>query len=87
MATIIINHKVNDYNHWRPLFDADSKRRESAGIKEIKVGRRVDDPNNVYMIWEARDIERVKSMVSDPELHEVMKKAGVIGQPEVIILE
>ncbi len=87
MATIILNHKVTDYNQWKPYYDADIKRRESAGLKEIKVGRKAGDPNTVYMIWEVKDIEGVNSMVGDPELQEVMKKAGVISPPEIVIIE
>jgi len=88
MATVILNHKVIDYNTWRPYFDADVQRRNSAGLKEIKIGRNSQDPNHIFMIFEASDPLKAASMMNnDAELKEVMKKAGVISPPEVVILD
>jgi hypothetical protein len=86
MATIILNHKVADYKTWLPYFEADLPRRKAAGLRDIKVSGKADDPNHVYMILETDDPESFKKMSNDPGLAEVMKKAGVISEPEVVIL-
>jgi|WetSurMetagenome_2_1015567.scaffolds.fasta_scaffold333803_1 hypothetical protein len=86
MKTVILKHRVADYTRWKPIYDADAPRRINAGLREIKVGQKEGDDNLVYMIWETLDATRLRKMIEDPELLEMMKKAGVIGEPEVVII-
>jgi hypothetical protein len=85
MATIILHHDVQDYASWKPYYDADTTRRENAGFKEIAVGTEAGNPKRVYMIWKG-DPGKIESMLNDPELADLMKKAGVISKPEVIVV-
>ncbi len=87
MATIILNHKVRDYKAWKKTYDADTARREKAKLKEIFVGAKDDDANNVYIIFQTTNMAVFEKMVKDPELNDVMKKAGVIGKPKITILK
>jgi hypothetical protein len=87
MATIILSHKVSDYKAWKKHYDADSLRREKAKLKEVYVGSKADDPNNVYIIFQTSSASAFEKMVKDPELKAVMKKAGVVGQPKVTMLK
>ncbi len=86
MAIIIANHRVKDFDEWKPYYDQDSWRREQAGIKELHLGRKADDPNDVYLIWETSDPEKVRLFGDDPELHKLMEKAGVISELKFVIL-
>jgi hypothetical protein len=86
MATIIISHPVADYSAWRPIYDADVSRRDNAGLQEIAVGQKSDDPKMVYMIWKTDDVSGVEQMLKDPSLAEKMKEAGVTGPPELTII-
>ena len=86
MSIIIANHRVKDFQTWKPFYDGDVTRRKAAGLKDLKVGHRSDDPNSVYMIWEAKDPEGVRKMINDPALKELMNRAGVISPPEFMVL-
>ena len=86
MAIIIANHPVADYAAWRPIYDADTERRDSNGIKSLAVGQKSDDPHMVYMIWEVDDPATIEAMMADPALQEKMKEAGVTGPPEFITI-
>lgn len=86
MATIILNHRVKDFSNWKELYDRDSGRRTSAGLKELKVGAKSNDPDHVYVIWETEDVSVVEQMLSDPDLKNKMEEAGVISAPEVVVL-
>ena len=48
MAIIIMSHPVKDYVAWKPIYDGDSPRRTSAGLKELAVGTQAGQDNNVY---------------------------------------
>jgi hypothetical protein len=86
MATVILNHRVKDYNTWKPLFDSDKARRDSAGVKELAVGEKAGDPGNVYIVFDIADPSIMEKMMSDPELQAKMQEGGVISKPEVTVL-
>jgi hypothetical protein len=86
MATIILNHKVKDYSSWKSHYDNDSARRSGAGLKEIAVGQKSDDPSMVYIIWETADPSVLDKMLADPDLKNAMDEAGVISKPEVVMV-
>lgn len=87
MATVILSHRVKDYATWKPLFDADSARRDAAGVKLLAVGQKAGDPGNVHMVWEIADVSVIDKIMSDPDLQKRMQEGGVISAPEVVILE
>ena len=85
MAIIILSHDVKDFAAWKPVYDADAPRRKNAGLKELAVGTKSDNPNKVYMIWEG-DPSLIDPMMKDPELKKEMERAGVISAPEFTII-
>jgi hypothetical protein len=86
MAFIIANHKVADFNKWKPFFDSDDKRLKESGLTLVKLGRKSDDPNDVYFVWETKDPSGFTKMLKDPGLADIMKKAGVISDLKWVIV-
>lgn len=86
MSTVILNHKVLDYEKWRPIFDADNQRRKDAGMTNVKVFRAADNPNHVYIIADVTDVAFTSKMMEDPDLAEKMKEGGVISKPAMTVL-
>ena len=80
-------HKVKDYTVWRPFYDADEGRRNKYGIRTLKVFRAMGEPNKVCIYWKVHDPAKVDEMGKEPDLREVIKKAGVIDQPEIYFYE
>ena len=78
-----IAHKVKDYDKWRPAFNTDSTARRASGLKDIVVGRSMDDPNNLLVVLEASDVQKAKAFAADPRLKDVMEKNGVSSKPDV----
>jgi hypothetical protein len=87
MYTVILNHRVKDFDFWKKHYDADLPRRDAAGLRQLKLGLKSDDPSNVFIIWEASNPDGIQKMVKDPDLKRVMQDAGVISEPEVTILK
>lgn len=82
MAHIFMQHQVDDYDTWRPHFDADKAGREAAGAQDVAVLRDADDPNSVWIVIEA-DPAIVEPMMGDPERAAAMQAAGVVSEPQV----
>lgn len=87
MAIAILSHRVMEYDSWKKIYDADLPRRNAAGLTEITVGQRSGDPGMVYMIFDVKNILALEKMVSDRDLQHVMQQAGVIGEPDLVIIE
>ena len=85
MCYLVVRHTVVDYEKWRPVYDEDDVRRRSYGATGVsQVYRDVDDPNTTTALMEWDKPENALRFANDPALAEVMKKAGVIGQPTLI---
>jgi hypothetical protein len=87
MKTVILSHKVNDYKEWKKHYDADTPRRTRAGLKQLAVGTKSDDKQDVYMIFQTSDVSVAEKMMNDPDMKATMKKAGVISEPRVLIID
>ncbi len=87
MPTIFIQHRLADYDTWRPFYDGDIERRNAAGLKEIGVFRKAGDENLVLVVFGAESIEGFKAMLTSEGLKAKMQEAGVVSEPEVWIGE
>jgi len=86
MVTVIVSHECKNYSNWRKVFDADEVNRSKAGFKSMVVYHSVDNANKITIIGEAPSVEAIKSFMSNPELKAAMERGGVIGIPDVKIL-
>ena len=86
MKTVIISHEVNNFSDWKTGFDVHEKVRASFGIKVESVNQSDANPNHVTVICNFPNMEAVNGFINSPDLHEAMEKGGVIGKPDVKIL-
>lgn len=86
MITTIVSHEVKDFTEWKKGFDAEESNRSQLGLKFMGLFTDVSNQNHVTIIFEMPSVEVFEGMMSNPEFHETMKKAGVISKPEVKVL-
>ena len=87
MAHLLVHHKVEDYNKWKPFFDEHASFRSQNGCKDGKVFRSTNNPNEIFILFEWDNIANAQKFAQSDNLKEIMKKAGVIGMPEAHFLE
>jgi quinol monooxygenase YgiN len=87
MPYLIIRHKVEDYDRWKPVFDDHGPTRAEFGSTGYQLLRSADNPNELVMIFEVQDIDRVKELVFSDDLREKMQNAGVADQPDFYFLD
>ena len=87
MGMMIVRHKVKDYDAWRPVFDADMKAQEAAGLTRPRVLRSADDPNELVILFDDMETAAAKEFAASDELKQKMMAAGVIDQPTIYFLE
>ena len=87
MPSVIVSHRVNEFGAWKEKFDADKSRREAAGISDLVVGRKSEDPNLIYLVFGVDDLSVMHDFVADPATKAIMAEAGVISEPEAVFLD
>lgn len=77
---LTIHLKVKDYAaSWRTGYNARKMARRSAGLTTGGVFRNPDDPNDVVVLQDVSDVEKLTS----EDLKVTMLQMGVIGSPTV----
>lgn len=82
-----VKHKVANYASWKPGYDAHDSARLANGLHSYLITRGVEDTNMVMVAMIMDNVDKAKAMAAAPELKDVMKKAGVMGTPEIDYIE
>ncbi len=85
-AFLLVRHTVKDFATWKAGYDTHLPKRQEAGLIEHRLLRGADDPNDVVLLFEARDLERARAFAASDELRERMRSLGVQGRPELCFL-
>jgi hypothetical protein len=86
-VTAVVQHRVRDYDAWREIYDG------FAGLEQAGVGtpqgvyRATDDPNKVLVIHRFATAADAELFSGAMYLREVMRMAGVEGQPRIELYE
>jgi hypothetical protein len=83
---MLIRHKVKDFNEWKRGYDAHLPKRVEAGLGEKYLLRGAKDPNEVIVLFEARDLNLAKTFAESTDLKETMQKVGVMDKPDIYFL-
>ena len=83
MFKILVKFKVKDYGVWKTAFDAGSAPRTAAKIRVADVVRGVDEPNHVFVVFEAPDLALARAHLTDPEIRAKQQNAGFLAPPEM----
>ncbi len=86
MAYMLIRHRVQDFGKWKPAYDAHRQTRATAGLKDLHLWHNVDDPNEIFLLFEASDVAKAKAFAASTDLKEKMTAAGVMGSPDIFFL-
>lgn len=87
MATAIVQHHVEDYDRWYPVFKEHGEVRRAHGGTGHSIFRATDDPNTLVIVNEFSTVEGARAFAADPSLPSVMQRAGVDGAPQVWICD
>ncbi len=87
MATLFVHHKIEDYAKWRKVFDEMDSVRRSMGEAGFSVYHTTTSPNEIVVLTEWGTADQARAYSQSPDLKQAMQRAGVISQPEVLILE
>jgi hypothetical protein len=87
MATMIVKHRVANFDSWKQIFDEMDASRRAYGWTGLEVYRDASDPNVVTIVNHVKDLARAKEYGGSPDLRAAMQKGGVQGVPEISFLD
>ena len=85
-VSVLIAHRVNDYDTWKRVFDDHVEARENASCSGHYLKRGVDDTAMIYVYCPATDEGRLRAFLDSEDLADTMMRAGVEGQPSVTVM-
>ena len=84
---MLVRHKVRDFSQWKRGYDAHLPKRGEAGLTEKYLLRGANDPNEVIVLFEAKDIKRAEDFAGSSDLRETMQKVGVVDKPDIYFMK
>ena len=66
MTVLVVQHKVRDFDAWKPVFDEDESRRREHGAQRHWLYRTVEDPNDVVVAVEFPSVDAAHSFSRIP---------------------
>ena len=80
---LIVQHRVRDYDTWKPAFDEHGDIRRRHGATGHELYRGLDDPNEITIVNHFHSREQAEAFAADPSLKEAMERGGVISEPRI----
>jgi hypothetical protein len=87
MHYLLLRHKIEDFKHWKPVYDSHLPSRQRAGLRELHLFRNIDTPHEIIILFEASDLAKAHQFVASSDLREAMNRAGVTDKPEICFLD
>jgi hypothetical protein len=83
VGTMIVRHRVADFDAWRRVYEDHGRVRNRYGIGEGSLHRDADDPSMVTVVLKAADLGPAREFAGTADLKDTMLRAGVISEPEI----
>jgi hypothetical protein len=78
MTYMLCRNRVADYSRWRTVFASHAAAHREAGLRLITVWRSIEEPNNVFFLFEVSNMERAREFISNPEAAKSAQSSGVL---------
>ena len=87
MGLMIVRHKVKDFRSWKKTFDGHASAQKAGGLTKPRVFRSADDPNELVILMDYKDLKTAKAFGASADLKKTMEAAGVVDQPTIYFVE
>jgi hypothetical protein len=77
MTTLLIRHRVADYDAWKQVYDSVGEMQRDGGVRLDRVWRSADDPNVVVVEHDFDSRQAAKEFMDRSDLREAMTRGGV----------
>jgi hypothetical protein len=77
MTVMLCKNRVADFSKWKAVFVSHAQAHRAAGLRLRDLWRELEDPNNVFFVFEVANLDKARAFISDPAAAEAGKTSGV----------
>ena len=85
MATVVVRHKVGDFETWLKGHE-DRVNIFAPAISSFKTFQDQDDPKSVVLVLEVTDMEKLQAIMTDPNIQEA-KDRHTVKEPILLSIQ
>jgi hypothetical protein len=78
MLHMLCRNRVADFEKWKQVFDSHAEAQQAAGLNLLYLWRSLDDPRNIFFLFEVESLDKARAFISAPQAAEAGQKSGVI---------
>ena len=78
MTYMLCRNRVADFSQWKAVFASQAGVAKDAGIRLLNNWRGVEEPNNVFFMFEVASMDKAREFISNPEAAKAGEASGVV---------
>ena len=78
MNALLCRNRVIDFNNWKRVFESHAQAHRAAGLHLKSLWRGIDEPKNVFFLFELTDLEKARAFLKNPQASEAAATSGVL---------
>jgi len=78
MTYMLCRNRVADFLRWKSLFASHEAAHQEAGLRLLSIWRSVEEPNNVFFMFEVANLDKARKFISNPEAAKAGESSGVV---------
>jgi hypothetical protein len=78
MIYMLCRNRVADFLRWKAAFASHEAAHHDAGLRLVNTWRGVEEPDNIFFLFEVTSMDRAREFISNPESAKAGEASGVI---------
>lgn len=78
MTILLCRNRVSDFSQWKAIFASHAQAHREAGLQLQGLWRAVEDPSNIFFLFEVTDESLARAFISNPAAAAAAADSGVI---------
>jgi hypothetical protein len=78
MPYMLCRNRVADFARWRAVFASHQAAHRNAGLRLVNLWRSLEEPSNVFFLFEVASLEKAREFISNPEAAKAGAASGVL---------
>jgi len=78
MTYMLCRNHVADFSQWKAVFASHQAAHQEVGLRLVNLWRALEDPNNLFFVFEVASLDKARGFISDPKAAEAARASGVI---------
>jgi hypothetical protein len=78
MTYMLCRNRIADFARWKAIFASHQAAHQQAGLRLLHIWRPLDEPNNVFFLFEVASPNKAREFIADPDAANAAEASGVI---------